>query len=99
MKPVLMGLAMGPMMLWMLHGQLTGSDTRGGWALLVFFAAHVAVLCAVAGAAVFAAHLSPAMRDRLARMHRPSLAHLGLMGIGVLISGAAVHVVVHGGLV
>lgn len=94
-KPMVMGGLMGVMMLWMLHGAVTG-DGVGLWAAALFVAAHVVLVALILGAAVFAARLSPAARRVLARVHRPSLSHMGTMvGTAVLIV-AVVHLGAHG---
>lgn len=96
--PLLMGPLMGAIMLWMLHGFLTGESTLSGPALAVFIGAHVAVLVVVLGAGLFAARLSPRVRNWMARVHRPSWRHMGAMMGSAVASAAVVHVIVHGGL-
>ncbi len=95
--PIAMGLVMGPMMLWMLHGMLTG-DGPAGLALLAFVGAHIVVASVVLITGLFAASLSPSLRARLDRLHRPSLRHVGLMLGAALTMALIVHLVVHGGL-
>lgn len=94
-RPLAMGLLMGPMMLWMIHGQMTGS-AQSGWAAAAFVGAHLLILAAIVAGAVFAARLSPRMHAVSARLHRPSLAHLGAMLSGFAISGLVVHFLLHG---
>jgi hypothetical protein len=94
-KPLLMGVLMGPMMLWMLHGQLT-QNTVSIWAGVVFIAAHVLILLVLGAGAIFAARLSPRLRGWLARLHRPSVSHFSAMLLGMLASGAVVHLSLHG---
>ena len=94
--PVAMGALMGPMLLMMLHGQLTGAGD-GGFALIAFVLAHVAVAAVVLLGVLFAARLSPVWRARLDRLHRPSWRHVGIMAGCAFISGAIVHFYIHGG--
>lgn len=97
-KPVIMGGLMGVMMMGMLHGALTGGGMAAG-ALVVFVAAHVVIVFVVALAVWLGVRMSPRVQQILARVHRPSLRHVGAMfGSAVVIAGA-VHLVVHGGLV
>ena len=98
MKPVVMGCGMGLMMLWMAHGALAGDGGWGAGALLVFVVAHVAVAAILVAGAVFAARLSPGMRNRLTRLHRPSRRHLVVMLGSAAGSAALAHLIVHGGL-
>ena len=93
--PFFMGAAMGLMMLWMLHGQLTGDSAQSGVALTVFVGAHVLAAGAVIAGGVYAARLSPALRRRLARLHRPSWRHLLLMLAGAAMSAGAAHIWIH----
>lgn len=95
--PFFMGALMGPMMLAMLHGQLT-SDGVGGTALLIFLAAHLVLGAIAIAGTVFALRLSPKWRARLDRLHRPSLHHLGAMAGTAAVSALGVHLIVHGGL-
>lgn len=97
MKPVIMGSAMGAMMMWMLHGMLTG-DSFSGWALVVFVAAHVVLAVLVAAGIIFAARLSPRAQRVIAKLHRPSLKHIGTMMLAAGVAGGVIHLVVHGGI-
>ena len=94
-KPLGMGLLMGPMMLWMIHGQMTGT-AQSGWAIAAFVGAHLLIIAVLVTGAVFAARLSPRMHAVLDRLHRPSLAHLAGMLMGLAISGLVVHFWLHG---
>ncbi|MEO1640958.1 MAG: hypothetical protein AAFU41_17110 [Pseudomonadota bacterium] len=93
--PIAMGLVMGPMMLWMLHGILMG-DGGSALALTMFVAAHLGVAVVVLVAAFLAARFAPGLRDRLTVWHRPSLRHFGIM-LGAA-GGAAllIHFAIHG---
>jgi len=94
-KPMLMGGVMGLMLLWMLHGQLTGASTLAGPALTLFIAAHVLVIALVACASLFLARLSPRLRNWLNRLHRPNLSHMVSMMVGVFITLGIVHAAIH----
>ncbi len=91
--PVAMGLIMGPMVLWMIHGAATGNGLSG-WALLAFVGAHLVVVGVILGAGIVAARLAPGLRHR---RHRPSLGHVGLMGASAVASASLVHLI-HGGM-
>lgn len=94
-RPLAMGLLMGPMMLWMIHGQMTGT-APSGWAAAAFIGAHLVILAAVVSGAVFAARMSPRLQTFAARLHRPSLKHFGAMLSGAAMSALAVHFWLHG---
>ncbi|MCK0149707.1 hypothetical protein MWU54_06710 [Marivita sp. S6314] len=92
MLPLGMGLMMGAMGMWMLHGALTGD---GGMPGAIFILAHVAVVGLGALAAAFGLHRRwPALRR--IRLHRPSLRHAGVM-LAVALGTAMVIHVIHGG--
>lgn len=95
-KPLVMGLLMGFMMVWMAHSALTGGGTMGATALIGFAAAHVVLIAVILGAAVFAARLSPRAKGWIDRLHRPSLHHVGHMLIGAAIAFGSVHLAIHG---
>ncbi|SMX39031.1 hypothetical protein [Octadecabacter ascidiaceicola] len=92
--PIIMGGLMGLMMMWMLHGALTGEGTIGAGALIAFIAAHVVLAAIAIGMAVFAARLSPRVRQFMDRLHHPSLSHVAAM----FSSAAAVALVLHFGI-
>ena len=94
-RPLAMGLLMGPMMLWMIHGQMTGT-AQSGWAAAAFIGAHLVIFAVIVSGAVFAARLSPRLQTILARLHRPSLKHFGAMLLGAVTSALAVHLWLHG---
>ncbi|MEL6958904.1 MAG: hypothetical protein AAGL89_08150 [Pseudomonadota bacterium] len=96
--PLLMGSVMGLMMLWMLHGVLTGQSEVSGPAALVFIGAHVVAVAVLILGGVFATRLSPGLQARLKRMHRPSLRHVSVMLASAAVSAALAHLVIHGGL-
>ncbi len=94
--PAVMGAAMGLMMMWMLHGALTGDTSIGAMALVAFIGAHV-VLVAVAVAAVWiGARWSPRIQRLTARLHRPSVSHITTMLASAVIVAGLLHLSVHG---
>ena len=93
--PLVAGMLMGLMMLWMAHGAMTGSEVSG-IALVAFVGAHLLVALIAVGAIVFAARLTPNFRARLARLHRPNLNHFTQMLAGAVIAAGTVHLIVHG---
>lgn len=97
-KPIIMGALMGLMMLWMMHGALTGQSDLGLGALVVFVVAHVAIVLVLIGLAMFGARLSPKLRAWTGRLHRPSYAHLIVMLAGAVVAVGAAHLLLHGGL-
>lgn len=99
LRPVAMGAVMAPMMLWMLHGQMTTGGGLFDWAVIGFVGAHVGLVLAVIFGAVFAARLSPRAKAVIDRLHRPSLRHIGLMLIGMAVAAGLTHLAVHGGLI
>ena len=91
-RPMGMGIMMGAMALWMLHGYLTG--TGGGLPGVTFVLAHVAgVAIAVIGVGLGLHRRWSALARVLS--HRPSMRHLGLMP-GVAIGTAGLVHLVHG---
>ena len=90
--PMAMGGAMGVMMPFMLH-------SVGAAGALWFVLAHVAVLAvAVLLVGSGLARFWPVLAARI-RSHRPSLAHLALMGAGMALGFAGLHVMAElGGL-
>ncbi|MBU2991851.1 hypothetical protein Q4555_14195 [Octadecabacter sp. 1_MG-2023] len=99
LMPAVMGGLMGLMMMWMLHGALTGEGTVGRGALIAFVAAHIILVAAIVSAAVFAARLSPRAHAWIERLHRPSLRHIGMMLAGAIAVAGSVHLIAHGGIV
>ncbi|MDB4213852.1 hypothetical protein N9741_03170 [Octadecabacter sp.] len=94
-KPAIIGAVMGPMMMWMLHGAMTGNGVTG-WALAAFLGAHVALIAVVISGAVFAARLSPRAKAFIDRLHHPSLHHVAVMLASALAVSGAVPLVAHG---
>ena len=94
-KPVIMGAVLGPMVMWMLHGAMTGNSVTG-WALAAFLGAHVAMAAVVISGAVFAARFSPRAKHVIDRLHRPSLHHAAVMLASALAVSGAVHLVAYG---
>ena len=72
--PIIMGALMGLMMMWMLHGAMTGDAGITGWALIAFLGAHLAIALIIAVAVVFAARFSPRSHAWINRLHRPPIA-------------------------
>lgn len=97
-KPILMGAAMGLMMLGMVHMMMTGDSSMGGWALLVFIGGHLLVLLVLATAGLWLMRLSPRLHALLARLHRPSLSHFLTMIAGAAVAAGLMHLFLHGGL-
>ncbi|MCR9110650.1 hypothetical protein [Marivita sp. XM-24bin2] len=91
LKPALMGLMMGAMMLWMMHGWLIGDGPANA---LVFVLGHVAVVAAVALTAALGLHRRFPVLARLTR-HRPSLSHIAIMLGSAALFALAIHLV-HG---
>ena len=97
-SPLVVGALMGLMMLGMVHMLLTGQSDLAAWGLVGFAALHVVVIGAALLAALFAARLSPAVRRRLNRLHRPSASHVLTMLAGAGGTALLSHLFVHGGL-
>ena len=96
--PLLMGSAMGVMMLMPLHGVLTGETSVLSWSAFAFIAAHVAVALAVF--AIFALGLTrfPKVASLASRLHRPSLKHISVMLCSAGATALLIHLFLHGGL-
>ncbi|MDX8350804.1 hypothetical protein [Cognatiyoonia sp. IB215182] len=95
-KPLVMGVLMGLMMLWMVHGQINGETSLSGIAVITFVGVHILFAAAIIGAGLFVTRLSPAARQWLHNLHRPSLRHLGIMLLGAPLSACSVHIWIHG---
>lgn len=95
--PLAMGFAMGLMMLWMVHRQLTTADALGVAALATFITAHVLVALGVLALPVWIATRVPRLHAILSRLHRPNLGHLTLMLAGVISAALSTHLWIHGG--
>ncbi|QUJ76836.1 hypothetical protein KDD17_01880 [Sulfitobacter albidus] len=96
--PMLMGVAMAPMLLMMLHSALTGEDGRAGTALLVFAGVHVLIFLVLVGAGLLAARMSGLRSKALARLHRPSPRHLTGMLASATATAGLIHLILHGGV-
>lgn len=94
----MMGGAMGLMMLWMLHQQMTAPNAMQGLALVGFIGAHVIILAALIVGALFASRLHPRIQSLLAKLHRPSWSHLRDMLAGMALTAGFAHIILHGGL-
>ncbi|OSQ51493.1 hypothetical protein MGEO_08535 [Marivita geojedonensis] len=86
-----MGLMMGAMMLWMLHGWLIGEGPAN---VVLFVLGHVAVVAAVALLVALGLHRRFPVLERLAR-HRPSFSHVVIMLGSAALFALVVHLV-HG---
>ncbi|MCF2906531.1 hypothetical protein L0666_16175 [Octadecabacter sp. CECT 8868] len=95
-KPVMMGALMGLMMIWMLHGLITGDSQLSGSAQTVFIGAHVVLVLVALSAALFSTRLSPRLRGWMDRLHRPSLHHFAAMLGGAAMVVGAIHLSIHG---
>ncbi len=98
LKPMILGILMGLLMLGMMHMALTADTKLGGLALAGFIAAHVFVLVALGFATLFAARLSPRMRAMISRIHKPGFAHFSQMAFAAGAAVLLVHLTLHGGL-
>ena len=96
-RPLAMGVAMGLMMLWMVHGIVTGNSALAGPASVLFVLAHLAVPLLILGLGVFAARMSPRLYARLPRLRRPSLPHIATMFAGAAGGAALAHVAILAG--
>lgn len=96
-KPVIMGGAMGLMMLAMLHMILTGEGEMTGFVLIVFVLAHLAVVLGLLALSFWAARFAPRVEARLPKLHRPSLQHVGLMVGSAVLCAGIIHLI-HGGV-
>jgi len=98
-KPIFMGAFMGLMMLAMLHQTMTNETDKSFLALALFAGAHIAIISIASIGAVFMARLSPRARGWIARLHRPSLAHVGAMLASATVFAGLAHLFIHGGLI
>ena len=57
---------------------------------------NLALLALILAATLFAARLSPELRERLARVHRPSLRHFTTMLASAAVAAGCVHLFIHG---
>ncbi len=97
-RPMAMGAAMGAMMLWMLHGVLTGTNDLSAKAAIVFVLGHTVALSAIVLLGLWSTRFSAKWQMRLQRLHRPSLRHVGAMVAGALGTAAVIHGVLHSGV-
>jgi len=94
-KPVIMGAVMAPMMMWMLHGALTGSGMSAA-ALVAFVGAHVALALVAVALVLVGSRMSPRLHGMLSRLHRPSAKHFGAMLASAAVVAVAIHFGIHG---
>lgn len=90
--PAGMGLLMGAMALYMLHGLQTGAGAAPGW---LFVLGHMAVFAVGLGAVALGLHLRFAMLGRVLA-HRPSARHIAVMFASASITASVIDLV-HGG--
>ena len=97
--PLIIGAAMGLMMLWMVHMQITNGDASSLGVLIAFVGAHVAVLALVLVVPLLAARRLVWTRHLTDRVHRPSLRHVALMSGGAIMATGTAHIVLHSGVI
>lgn len=97
-KPRVMGGAMGLMMLWMIHQQMTTPTALQGTALAAFISIHLLLLGALIGGAIFATRLHPRLQRIIAKLHRRSWAHMRDMVLGMAVTAGLAHLILHGGI-
>jgi len=97
--PLIIGAAMGLMMLWMVHMQITNGDAGSLGVLIAFVGAHVAVLALVLVVPLLAARRLVWVRHLTDRVHRPSLRHVALMLGGATMATGTAHIVLHSGVI
>lgn len=97
LMPTLMGAAMGAMMLFMLHGVLTGNTELSGLGLAVFIAAHGVVVLGVMGLGLLSVSRFPRLKIWLSRVHRPNLRHVCTMFASAAATAGIIHLI-HGGI-
>jgi high-affinity Fe2+/Pb2+ permease len=90
--PALMGVMMGAMGLWMLHGAMTGQGMASG---AVFVLSHVAVVIVALAAIALGLHRRLPWLGRVAA-HRPSVRHFAVMLTVALFTAGVIHLG-HGG--
>lgn len=96
-KPAIMGSLMGLMMLVMAHLMMTSDNKLAGAALAAFVGAHLAIILGLVAISYWATRFSPALRDRIARLHRPDAAHIVVMLIAAVLVAGLAHLALHGG--
>ena len=92
LKPALIGLMMGAMMLWMLHVWLIGEGPAN---VVLFVLGHVAAVALIALLVALGLHRRFPVLERLA-CHRPSVSHVAIMLGSAALFAMVVHFV-HGG--
>jgi len=97
--PLIIGAAMGLMLLWMVHMQMTNGKAGSLGALIVFVGAHVAVLALALVVPLRAARRLVWVRHLTDRVHRPSLRHGALMLGGALMATGTAHFALHSGVI
>lgn len=96
-KSLVMGSAMGLMMLAMVHMFLTGESEVTGIVLMIFILAHLAVVLGLVALSFWAARFAPRIEARLPKILRPSLQHIGSMVGSAVLCAGLVHMI-HGGI-
>ncbi len=94
--PILMGGAMGAMLMLMLHGVITGEADLSAFAVIAFVAAHLLILALALAILFLGARRFPRLAHRIKAMHRPSLRQFALMLCFAILSALIIHLI-HGG--
>jgi hypothetical protein len=82
---------MAAMMLWMGHARIMSGEIDLTAGALVFVLAHVVLVAAVLGLALFVPRVRRVLRD-----HRPDMGHVAGMLAGILVTSGSVHAIMHG---
>lgn len=93
--PLIMGAAMGGMMVMMLHSVVTGQSSVTLSAALLFIGAHVLVGVVALAIAVFGITRFPRLAQIASRWHRPSPRHVLIMLASASLTVLLVHLM-HG---
>lgn len=88
-RPALAGVAMGAMLLWLLHRvSVSGAD---GFGLAIFVGLHLLAIVLLTIVLRYGLHLHPRLSDLADRLHRPSLGHLTIMALSAVVSASVLH--------
>jgi hypothetical protein len=82
-RPLVTGAVMGIVTVYMIHGD---KGNLGITALAVLLAADILVILLLVTAACWTARLSPTLRTRIDRLHRPSVVDLRFMAAGAAVA-------------
>jgi hypothetical protein len=97
-KPLIMGCLMGLMMLAMTHMLLTSDSNLAGAALFAFIAVHVVLILGLVFLTWWAARFSSSLQVKLAKVHRPTTAHVTAMLAAAAVTVVSAHTVLHWGV-